>query len=182
MGHINLTVGYGEKVIQKHGEHLIEVNRDVMIATTSALAQFWLVDVFPFCMCAFVVMSGALNAARISAICPCLVPRCSFPANCEDQSCIYFRRSVHGISRSTRRSCELRYIVLYPIIFIPTILYVQEQGHRDESLISRILEEEGPSDTLRDSLGTLFLGMLPLFTCQSRRLTVAVPAGTDTVC
>jgi hypothetical protein len=49
MAHINLTVGYGEKVVQKHGEHLTKVNRDALNTTDSALAQFWLVDVFPFC-------------------------------------------------------------------------------------------------------------------------------------
>ena len=51
MAHITLTIGYGERVIQKHGKHLIKINRDAMIATTSALAQFWLVDVLPFCEC-----------------------------------------------------------------------------------------------------------------------------------
>jgi len=35
--------------MQKHGEHLTKVNREALIATTSALAQFWFVDVFPFC-------------------------------------------------------------------------------------------------------------------------------------
>jgi hypothetical protein len=51
MGLINLTVGYGESVIQKHGDHLIKANKDALIATTEALAQFWFVDVFPFCKC-----------------------------------------------------------------------------------------------------------------------------------
>jgi hypothetical protein len=49
MAHINLTVGYGENVIEKHGKHLTKANRDVLIAATEALAQFWFVDVFPFC-------------------------------------------------------------------------------------------------------------------------------------
>ena len=49
MAHINLTVGYGENVIKQHGEHLSKANKDVLIAITSALAQFWLVDVFPIC-------------------------------------------------------------------------------------------------------------------------------------
>jgi hypothetical protein len=49
MAHITLTVGYGEKVIQKHGEHLTKANKHALITTTSALAQFWFVDVFPFC-------------------------------------------------------------------------------------------------------------------------------------
>ena len=49
MAHINLTVGYGENVIQEHGKHLTKANRDALIASTSALAQFWFVDVFPFC-------------------------------------------------------------------------------------------------------------------------------------
>ena len=39
-------------------------------------------------------------------------------------------------------------------------LFMQENGHRDESLVSRILDEEGPSDTLRDTVGTLFAGWL----------------------
>ncbi len=47
--HINLTVGYGENVIKQHGEHLTKANKDVLISITSALAQFWWVDVFPLC-------------------------------------------------------------------------------------------------------------------------------------
>lgn len=49
MAHINLTVAYGENVIQQHGKHLTKANEEVLIATTSALAQFWFVDVLPFC-------------------------------------------------------------------------------------------------------------------------------------
>ena len=50
-------------------------------------------------------------------------------------------------------------------------LFVQENGHRDESLVSTILEEEGPSDTLRDAVGTLFAGWLSSFPLPMSRLT-----------
>jgi len=49
VAHINLTVAYGENVIQRHGEHLIKANKEVLKAITEALAQFWFVDVFPVC-------------------------------------------------------------------------------------------------------------------------------------
>jgi len=49
MSHINLTVGYGDNIIDKHGKRLTQANKDALIATTSALAQFWFVDVLPFC-------------------------------------------------------------------------------------------------------------------------------------
>jgi len=50
-------------------------------------------------------------------------------------------------------------------------MFVQKNGHRDESLVSRILDEEGPSDILRDAVGTLFGGRLSSPPLLLRRLT-----------
>ena len=48
---------------------------------------------------------------------------------------------------------------------------MQKNGHRDESLISTILDEEGPSDTLRDAIGSLFAGRLSPLPVLIHRLT-----------
>ena len=59
-----------------------------------------------------------------------------------------------------------------PLVFILTVrLFLQKNGHRDESLVSRILDEEGPSDTLRDTIGSLFAGRLSPFPLLMRGLT-----------
>jgi len=66
--------------------------------------------------------------------------------------------AAHEAHVSHNNSCS---ILSYSVQLFK--LFMQENGHRDESLVSRILDKEGPSDTLRDTIGTLFAGRLSLF-------------------